>query len=885
MTPSAGQRPMLTWMTQSPDRGWLAANGFAALSFGVLRDKYIAPARASSNQRATLASPTQALMDRFATHQAVAVLDVTLPGLEELRDLYGYALEPAWRAGCRLIVHADRTLAEIDPSAVIDPGFEHPWTLERARYLAATMSQATTTPTSPGDPQPSRALDPEQLAAVAAHDGAVQIVAPAGSGKTTVLCERVRELLRRGTPPEQILCTTFNRDAAGELRARLDAAGITTVEARTFHSVGAWILREERMLPGQPRNMSLGQWKRLCVMAQREMGEWIDPADAAAAVSNAKLGLLATPEEYDELAPPTPEGRAIAAIYRRYQAELRGRGDHDFDDQLMLAVRALRGDPVLRTRWQRRFTPVLVDEYQDIEPAQELLVQILAAPHDSIFTVGDPDQLIYGWRRASVERIISLDQTYPGLQRVALETNYRCPAPVVDHARRLIALNKLRFPLAMHAAPGRTDPAPSVSLDEHRSREAAAEWTARALTGRQRGAIAVLARTTRNLRVVAEACAPAGILISAPAAVFEARGAQAVVEAHLRLAANPASATPDDVLLVMRHPSRGLPLGAERPVAQALREGARWEEAIPTAEASRRLSDAADLFDLLRLETDAARFIRLLRRSGDVDRHFEEYERTFGGAEQTETEALEDAERQAAGKTVADYALTLERRRDALLAIRDDDHGIELTTVHRAKGREWPTVIVAGFDAGQMPHKRALQVKPEQAAAGEGLEAERRVAYVAITRARERLHLLTTAGSISQFAWEAGLADPPNPAAPPARQSPGPARRRAAPPNGPPGSDAVVRVGAKYAVRTAPTPAAGLAIAAWAIRHNLVGPDTAAADITVGDYLVLIDGLPTEHVDGALQRADVDRDLTVSRVPAEPRRRLADELQRLATRS
>jgi len=884
MTQHADPLPMLTWMTEPPDRGWLAANGFAALGFGVLRERYIAPARAAGNQRASLASPVQPLLERFAAHQAVAVLDVTLATLEDLRDLYGYALEPAWRAGCRLIVHADRALDQIDPAAMIDPGYEHPWTLERARYLAATMCQATAAPESPGAPQPSRALDLEQLAAVAAHNGAVQIVAPAGSGKTTVLCERVRELLRRGTPPEQILCTTFNRDAAAELRDRLDAAGIATVEARTFHSVGAWILREERLLQGKPRNLSLGQWKRLCAMAQREVGEWIDPADAATAVSNAKLGLLATPREYEQLAPPTPEGRAIAAIYRRYQADLDASGDHDFDDQLMLAVRALRSDPMLRARWQRRFTRVLVDEYQDIEPAQELLVQILAAPHDSIFTVGDPDQLIYGWRRASVGRIIGLDQTYPGLQRVALETNYRCPVPVVDHARRLIALNRLRFPLGMHAAPGRDDPAPSISLDEHRSAEAAAEWAARALAGRRRGEIAVLARTTRNLRVIAEACAPAGILISAPAAVFEARGAQAVIEAHLRLASNPASATPEDVLLVMRHPSRGLPLGGERPIAQALSEGASWEEAIARVEDSRRLRDAADLFDLLRLETDAARFIRRLRRTGDLDRHFEEYERTFGGAEQTETEALEDAERQAAGKTVADYALTLERRRDALLAIRDDDNGIELTTVHRAKGREWPTVIVAGFDAGQMPHKRALQVKPEDAAAGEGLEAERRVAYVAITRARQRLHLLTTAGHVSQFAWEAGLTDPPTAPAPTRTPAAAPVRPRKPPP-GPPGSDAVLRVGAKYAVRTAPTPAAGLAIAAWAIRHDLVGPATAAASITAGDYLGLIDGLPDGHVDAALQRADVSRDTRVHRIPADSRRRLADEIQRLATRS
>lgn len=455
---------MLIWTDRRPAPEWLRAQRTATITFADLRERFGSPARAVGIHRATLVSPAQPLLDRVAGLPIAAVVDVRLDTLADVRDLLGYALEPAWRAGCRLVVHADRTLAGLDPAKYVDDWFEHAWTLGRARHLAELMATADGPLADAGRPAPVGSLDPEQLAAVAAHDGVVQVIAPAGSGKTTVLVERVRELLRRGAAPDRILCMTFNRDAAAELRGRLAAAGVYSVDARTFHSTGRRILEEEGLLRGEPRSLSLGQWRRLSARAMKDVGQdgrWIEPPDAQALVASLKLGRLLTAAQCRRMAAPDPESQTLARLYELYEEQMLDDGCHDFDDQIFGSVRALRSGAPLRARWQARFDRVLVDEYQDIEPAQELLVQILAAPQDSVFAVGDEDQVLYGWRRASVGRMVALDQVYPGLRRVALETNYRCPVEVVDRSAQLIARNELRFPKVIRPAPGRVSGAPS----------------------------------------------------------------------------------------------------------------------------------------------------------------------------------------------------------------------------------------------------------------------------------------------------------------------------------------------------------------------------------------------------------------------------------------
>ncbi|MGA2928803.1 MAG: ATP-dependent helicase, partial [Solirubrobacteraceae bacterium] len=772
------------------------------------------------------------------------------------------------RAGTAVAIESRDRLTRLDPARFVDPGFEYPYTLERA--LCAAFSLFRGERRADGDTlSEAVTLDHEQRRAVEAGDGVVQVVAPAGSGKTAVLIERVRELLRRGVRAEQILCATFNRDARLELRDRLQAAGVTAVQARTFHSVGMWLMREEGLL--RPRGLrgqlSLGQWRRLSTIVAREEGRWIDPADARSAISSIKLGRLATPAEFRREMDRHEDGPALARLYELYERHLVQERVHDFDDLVLVAVRALREDPELRRRWQERFEQVLVDEYQDIEPAQELLVRILAAPQDGFFCVGDEDQTLYGWRRASVRRILELDLAYPGLERIALAHNYRCPSEVVEVSRRLIEHNRIRFPKAIRAI-GSADEEPTaqgLDLHEHDDGAQAAVEIAERLATRRREEIVVLARTTNLLRAVATACAARRIAISAPEAVFEPHGARGALEAYLRLCGSPRDARADDVALVCRVPGRGLALGKQDAVASSLVRGERFEESLLAvagdARESARLAEAGLILDRLCTITDASQFIAHLRQAGGLDEYFREYEQTFGATEQVELEVLEQSQREARGMTVAEYSRVLRTRTDELRSARDDTHGIELTTIHRAKGRQWPEVHVFSCEEGQLPHRRALEVGTVQRAAGEGIEAERRLAYVAFTRAQRRLVLHTTRAAASRFLTEAGLSpstpyhepSPQQPAVSSARQAtPNAGRRIASLPAGEAG-DVVreaARIGLSYALRTAPSPAVALEAAAITIEQRLVGPQTASQRITVGQLLTAIETLtPGERAD------------------------------------
>lgn len=301
---------------------------------------------------------------------------------------------------------------------------------------------------------------------------------------------------------------------------------------------------------------------------------------------------------------------------------------------------------------------------------------------------------------------------------------------------------------------------------------------AQRLAAGQRGDVVVLARTTNGLRTVALACVEPGVRISAPDRVFEPRGGREAVEAYLRLCSSPGEARPDDVFVVLRTPGRGLPLDGEGPVAAALQAGASFTEALVGSE---RLIKAGLVLDRLSQINAAPSFVRELRRRGGLDKHFEEADRTLGDVEQV---ALEQLEQEAMGKSVAEYARFLERRTDALRKLRDDEHGIELTTVHGSKGRQWPEVIVFGVEAGQLPHRLAIAEDAALApgAVPTGLEGERRIAYVAFTRAQERLHVMTSTGMVSQFLYEAGLLQPPKPPEAAAWIAQARATRRTAPP-------------------------------------------------------------------------------------------------------
>jgi ATP-dependent DNA helicase UvrD/PcrA len=887
--------PSLTWAA-SIDRDVLLAAQYELIEFAALRREVIAPARKTGTKRTSIDNPAQEWLDRVAGSRRLAIVGVRLRDVDDLTALHGYVLEPALRSGIDLTIESEQRLTRLPPERFIDPDFAYPYTLERAIDAATRLYRGSPAP-EPA-PAPGRAQfepDPEQLRAVNARSGVVQVIAPAGSGKTAVLIERARELVRRGVPAEQILCTTFNRDARLELEQRLRAAAVPSVAARTFHSVGWWLMREEGLARRNGvREPSLNQWRRLCALALRETGTWLDPADARSAISGVKLGLLVSPPDFAAQANGHPDGETLALIYELYERQLAEGQVHDFDDLVLRAVWALREDAELRRRWQHRFTQVLVDEYQDIEPAQELLVRILAAPQDGFFCVGDEDQTLYGWRRASVRRIIELDLAYPGLQRISLAHNYRCPRDVVQASRRLIEHNEIRFPKRIDPAPAPTG-GPGLLLHEHETQPHGAAEIASVLAARTRGDIVVLARTSNLLRTVALACSALGVRIAAPEQVFEPGGARGALESYVRLCADPRHADPEDVARVCRAPARGLPLDAEQQVATSLRAGSSFAKSLGGVETGARqrvrLNEAGQILDALAAIPDAGRFVRYLRGPGGLDEYFGEHERAFGGTERIELEVLELASREASGKTVPEYAALLQERTDALAAVRDDKNGVELTTIHRAKGCQWPEVHVFGCEDGQLPHARSLEVSDDERAAGEGIEAERRLAYVAFTRAQRELSVHWTAGAVSRFLTEAGLVAPvavePVAVEPAPRLARSGRRRRAGGSvrGGPAGRFVAEaqRVGLLYAARSAPSRTAALNGVADVIEARLVGPATASARVSVLDVLGAIEQLDERDREALLRSAGIDnprRGLT--RLHARTRTRLIQALRDLA---
>ncbi len=753
----------LIWTT-TPAAG---PDGAHRLSFPRLRAT-ILRTRGAGAVRSSLANPAAKVLAVFARHARIAVRDVTCRSVQDLALLLGYVVEPAFRRDCDLHIEADVALDALDPIAFVDPDWRYAWTLERLRWLAGHYQIPAERPRAAGAhggrrrwPWMSPAvdtvgrLDPEQSAAVRAGDGVVQVIAPAGSGKTTVLVARVKELIARGTPADRILCTTFNKDAVTEMGARLAREGVEGVNVRSFHGLGYWILKEERAMRASIGGPSFAQWR---LLARRAMevapdGVWIDAPDAQNAVSAFKLARMIDPAAALAAAGDARD-RTVARLYELHERLLVHQRTLDFDDLIAHTVVLLQTDAAVRRRWQARFERVLVDEYQDIEPAQALLVGILAAPQDSLFCVGDEDQCIYAWRRATVQRVIELDQVYPGLERYPLVRNYRCGKAITTASRRLVEHNRQRFRKPLRAGAAHRG---EVVVWSARDRGAGADLVATWLGDAVRGEVAVLARTTTLLREVALACAGRGIGFGGTEKLVASSGARGTLEAYLRLLAAPRAVAVADLELVLRIPNRSLPPDAAPQVAARLREGAGFVEALAGlgAEPWRRakLAEAGTILDDITPESAADLVIARLRQDGGLDRHYALQER-MNPTERIDVEVLDAVHAAARGRTVAQLAGLLGAQTSALRAHRRDD-AVELTTIHGAKGREWDRVILYGADEGQLPHAHSV------ADGANGLEDERRLAYVALTRARQCLDVVCTAGRPSRFVAEAGLTTDP----------------------------------------------------------------------------------------------------------------------------
>ncbi len=700
----SSDRGALVWTGRRPSTPELDREQYEVFSYPVLHRDYIEPAQQAGLARRAAGNPAQPLLDLFAQAERVAVLNVPTGRVRELHEVYGYVVEPALRRGCRLLVGADAELADLDAGRLADPGFGYAWTLDRLHYLA-----------DGGVP------------------GAItQIIAPAGGGKTTQIVEETRRLIADGVPADRILCVTLNAATRLDLAARLAEPAVAVHTPRTL----GWHILGEAGLQRPLKRPPTATLRRLAAQAARELGggERVEAGEAADAIARYKLVDMVDPGEAIDQA---DDDLATATIYRLYQELLDGA--MDADDQLLEPVQLLSGDAAARRTWQERWTHVLADEYQDFEPAAELLVQILAAPQDALTVAGDDDEGLAAWRWLGADHLLALDQRYPGLERRILETSYR-PADVVTRSTRLIEHNQRRLPKTI--VPARFGES-AITVRRHRDERAATAWAAEVVSegGWKRGGAAVLARTTRLLRAAGLALAEQGVRFDGPEVVFTQPGALGTVAAGLRLLADPTTATEADVTELFRLPARLLPAAAVTAVTAALRGGSTFTAAV--GDASAGAIRRAQLLDELVGVHEARTTISRLREEGGLDAFYAEHEQ-LAPTERVELETLDALERWAAGQSVAEAARALASERDTLMAHRDPA-GIELLTIHAARGREWPQVVLVDGETAESDDD-------------DETENERRIAYVAFTRTTGQLHVAYE-GEPSRFLVEAGLAE------------------------------------------------------------------------------------------------------------------------------
>ncbi len=612
-------------------------------------------------------------------------------------------------------------------------------------------------------PELSHALNPAQQQAVDHVHGPILVLAGAGSGKTRVLTTRIAHLIdRHGVPPDRIFAVTFTNKAAGEMKHRIgrlldrDPSGLWI---GTFHSLSARLLRREAELLGFTRRFTIyDEDDRLSLirrlMDQRGHSTKVFPPRAVQAlISGAKNRMLPPSElaagvsQFDRLA------QVSADVYAAMGPALKAANAMDFDDLLLHPLTLFREHPDRLRFYQAKFSFVLVDEFQDTNRAQYQLIRLLGA-HGNVCAVGDDDQSIYGWRGADVRNMQEFLKDFPGAKLVRLEENYRSTQVVLDAANGIIAENTGRIGKTLTTRRRGGEPVTLLAAADERDE---AEWVVRELERRSAagdwsyGDMAVLYRTNSQSRALEEAFRRAGIPYRLVGAIsfYERREVKDLL-AYLRLVANPSD---DEAFLrAVGVPRRGLgdtslatlghmarrwskPLldtarGAEgitdlRPnVREAFRSFAAFIDGL--AQRAGSLAPADVLEQLIR----AIDYEALLHAEGPegADR-WENVRELVASAANWSEEVTEEADGTPLERFLAEAALL-----SSADTVVGNEDGVTLMTLHTAKGLEWPVVVLTGLEHGLVPLARAEE-QPD------GLEEERRLCYVGLTRAKDKLYL------------------------------------------------------------------------------------------------------------------------------------------------
>jgi DNA helicase-2/ATP-dependent DNA helicase PcrA len=614
--------------------------------------------------------------------------------------------------------------------------------------------------------EPLAGLNPAQREAVLHFEGPMLVLAGAGSGKTRVLTTRIARLIEHhGVDPSRILAVTFTNKAAGEMReriARLLGDEPKGMWSGTFHAIGARILRSSAHHVGRTSSFTiydeddtLGLIKRIMEREGISQKQW-SPKVIASLISDAKNALV-PPAEYESLA-MDPVSRAAAKVYKQMESTLRTANAVSFDDLLVLPVEIFRKDETTLARYRDRFQFILVDEYQDTNRAQFQFIKLLGSTHGNVVVVGDDDQSIYGWRGADIRNILDFEKEFPASSVVRLEENYRSTPDILHVANAAITPNVGRKGKTLRATRAPGEPVTLVAaLDERDEADFVLDEikTRRNQDNRGLNEFAVLYRTNAQSRALEDALRRGAIPYRLVGSVrFYDRREIRDLMAYLKLIANPsdeeafrrAIAVPKRGIgdttvdaLVTRARAAGVSLSAA-----AARED--LQESLRPA-ARKALADFAHMIsDLRERAKDTSvdvviqelmgeiRYVEYLQAEGPESARdrIENVNALINGAAET---VIDDGGE--VGLTPLDHFLQRAMLVAGADALDPSADAVTLMTLHNAKGLEYPVVFLTGLEDGLFPLSQSFDDPPK-------LEEERRLFYVGITRAEEKLYLSHT---------------------------------------------------------------------------------------------------------------------------------------------
>jgi ATP-dependent DNA helicase UvrD/PcrA len=613
-------------------------------------------------------------------------------------------------------------------------------------------------------------LNPVQREAVLHTEGPVLIVAGAGSGKTRALTHRIAYLIRElGTSPYAILAITFTNKAAREMAERVEGLLGERISRGmwilTFHSACARILRREHEHLGLPSSFTIydeGDTERLIAGVLRDLNvdaKRFPPRAMATAIGKAK-DVVISADEYSAAAANFYE-QIIAKVYVEYERRKRLAGALDFDDLISETVRLFRDHPEVLEHYQERFRYILIDEYQDTNRAQYQLVNLLADKYGNLCVVGDADQGVYSWRGATIQNLLDFERDWPQAQVFLMEQNYRSTQNILAIANALIEHNVQRKPKSLWTeTPGGELAVRFRADNEHEEALFVAEEVHRLVDeeGHRYSDVAIFYRTNAQSRVLEDVFMRAGMPYKVVGGVrFYQRKEIKDVLAYLRLLLNPQDLI--SARRVINTPKRGI---GETTVAAV--ESFALTEGVPFLQAARRVDEIPTLAS--RARGAVAGFVQVMDRveraldSGAGPARMVEAAATESGyLLDLETERTVEAEGRIENlRELSGVAAEYEARfpdgglagflEQVALVSEQDEYdeeasSVTLMTLHNAKGLEFPVVFIIGMEDGVFPHYRSMGDSAQ-------LEEERRLAYVGITRARERLYL-THAWSRSLF--------------------------------------------------------------------------------------------------------------------------------------